>query len=462
MSETTSNRETLASRLGFIMLSAGCAIGLGNVWRFPFIVGQHGGGIFVLFYLFFLLILGYPMLMVETAIGHAGRSNLVGAFRNLASTGKGIWGGVGRVLISGCLLLLMYYTCVSGWLVFYTGYYARGLISSVSGTNTEEFFNNLISSPKHSTCYMLFCTTLGTIVCWFGLRKGVECCVKYMMCALLLLMIALAGYALTLPGAKEGILFYLKPSWAHFTKAPVDTIFAAMGQALFTLSLGVGAMTIFGSYLPQKKSLARECVWIILLDTFVALCAGFIVFPICKSYGINPAQGPGLIFVSLPKAFHFMPGERFWGTLFFLFLSLAALTTIVTVFENLIAYLQDEHHFGRKSATLAVGIGVSVLSLPCVFGYNLLSNVHPLGGQSTILDFEDFIVSQNLLPLGSLVLILFCFVSFGWGKKGFVKELESGENWKIPRLILFYGEYLLPLIIVLIFILGYYQKFFCK
>ena len=459
MSETTSNRETLASRLGFIMLSAGCAIGLGNVWRFPFIVGQYGGGIFVLFYLFFLAILGYPVLMIEMAIGHGGRSNLAGAFRNLASTGKGVWGTVGRIIISGCLLLMIYYTCVSGWLFSYTGYYARGIFSGVNGENTGEFFGSLISSPTRSTGYMLLATALGTIVCWFGLRKGVECCVKYMMGALLLLMFVLAVCALTTPGAKEGVIFYLKPDWSHFTKSPLETIFAAMGQAFFTLSLGIGAMTIFGSYLPGKKSLAKECAWIVLLDTLVALCAGFIVFPICKSFGIDPAQGPGLIFVSLPKAFHSMAGERFWGTLFFFFLSLAALTTIVGVFENLIAYLQDEHKFGRKGATLAIGIAVSLLSLPCVFGYNLLSGVHPLGGQSTILDFEDFIVSQNLLPIGALVQIVFCFASFGWGRKGVVEELESGQDWKIPRWILFYAEYLLPLVILFIFILGYYQFF---
>ena len=460
MAEDSSNREKLASRLGFIMLSAGCAIGLGNVWRFPFIVGQYGGGIFVLFYLFFLLILGYPILMTEMAIGRGGRSNLAGAFRNLAATGKGMWGMVGRVIISGCLILMLYYTCVSGWLLSYTGYYARGILSS--GTNTEEFFGALIASPTRSTGYMLLTTLLGGIVCWFGLRTGVECCVKYMMCALLVLILVLAGYALTTPGAKEGVLFYLKPNWGHFVKAPMQTILAAMGQAFFTLSIGLGSMTIFGSYLPWKKSLARECAWIIILDTFVALCAGFIVFPICKSYGINPAQGPGLIFISLPKAFNSMPGGRWWGTLFFLFLSLAALTTIVTVFENLIAYLQDEHKFGRKGATAIVGLLVAVLSLPCVFGYNLLSNVHPLGGQSTILDFEDFIVSQNLLPLGALVMLLFCFSSFGWGRKGFVKELEAGQSWKFSRSVLFCWEYLVPLVIVFIFIMGYYQTFFIK
>ena len=451
------SRETLATRLGFIMLSAGCAIGLGNVWRFPFIVGQFGGGIFVLLYFFFLIVLGFPALMTEMALGRGSRSNLVGAFRILSAMKKGAWVAIARVLISGSLILMLYYTCVSGWLFSYTGYYARGIFADNASVSTDEFFKSLIASPMRSTMYMLLATAFGSLICWCGLRKGVECCVKYMMCLLLALIVVLVAYALSMPGAKEGIAFYLKPDLGCFAKAPMKTIFAAMGQAFFTLSLGLGAMTIFGSYLELKRPLAKECAWIIALDTFVAFCAGLIVFPICKSYNIDVAQGPGLLFVSLPNAFNNMPAGRIWGSLFFLFMSLAALTTIVAVFENIVAYLQDEHKFARRNATLAVGITVAVFSLPCVFGYNVLSWLHPLGGNSTILDFEDFLVSQNLLPLGTFIQAIFCFSKYGWGGKNYVLELEAGQKWRIPKIAILYGKYVLPVIIVAIFIMGYFM-----
>ena len=335
--------------------------------------------------------------------------------------------------------------------------YARGTITDcATPAESGAFFNNLLVSPERSAGYMLLAVALGTLICWFGLRKGVEYVVKYMMGALLVLMVVLAGYALTLPGAKEGLAFYLKPDWSHFAQNPLETTFAAMGQAFFTLSLGVGAMTIFGSYLSWKKPLAVECAWIIALDTAVALCAGFIIFPICKSYGVDVAQGPGLLFVSLPNAFHNMRLGRLWGTLFFIFMSLAALTTIVAVFENLIAYLQDEHRLGRHTATLVVGLTVAILSLPCVFGYNLWSACHPLGASSTILDFEDFIVSQNLLPLGSLVLCFFVFTKIGWGQAGFLAELEAGQRWRFPKVVLVYWHWVLPVIILAIFALGYW------
>ena len=453
-------RETLASRLGFILLSAGCAIGLGNVWRFPFIVGQYGGGIFVFLYLFFLVVLGFPILMTEMAIGRGGRANLVGAFRNLATRHQGFWIWLARVMISGCLVLMIYYTTVSGWLFSYAGYYARGTLDACN-TPAEigDFFNGLLASPWRLCIYMLLAVALGTLICWFGVQKGVEKSVKYMMGALLLLMVILAAYAMTTPGAKAGLAFYLMPDWNHFTKNPLQTIFAAMGQAFFTLSLGVGSMTIFGSYLNWKKSLATECLWIIALDTFVAICAGLIIFPVCKSYGIDVAAGPGLLFVALPNAFHNMPFGRFWGMLFFLFMSLAALTTIVAVFENLIAYLQDEHRFERKKATLTVGVAVALLSLPCVFGYNLWKACQPLGTGSSILDLEDFIVSLNLLPLGSLAMTVFAFDNSGWGQARFVAELEAGQSWRIPRVVLVYWRYLIPVVIFAIFLLGYFQMF---
>ena len=461
MTDNLPQRETLATRLGFILLSAGCAIGLGNVWRFPFIVGQYGGGIFVFLYLFFLLVLGFPVLMTELAIGRGGRSNLVGAFRNLAARHTTVWVWLGRILIVGCLILMIYYTTVSGWLFSYAGDYMRGTLANcATPAQSGEFFNQLLASPGCSGGYMLLAVAIGTLICCFGVQEGVEKCAKYMMGALLILMIVLAGYALTTPGAREGLAFYLKPDWGNFIQNPLETIFAAMGQAFFTLSLGIGSMTIFGSYLNWKKSLAAECGWIIALDTFVALCSGLIIFPICKSYNVDVAQGPGLLFVSLPNAFSNMAFGRLWGALFFIFMSLAAITTIVAVFENLIAYLQDEHRMNRTRATLIVGVMVALLSLPCVFGYNVWKNCHPLGGDSTILDFEDFIVSQNLLPLGSLVLCLFAFAKQGWGKARFVTELEAGQKWSFPGIILFYWQYLLPLIILVIFATGYWQKFF--
>ncbi len=455
-----SSRETLATRLGFIMLSAGCAIGLGNVWRFPFIVGKFGGGIFVFLYLFFLLVLGFPVLMTEMAIGRGGRSNLVGSFRNLATSHTVGWTWLARIMISGCFILMIYYTSVSGWLFAYTGYFARGVNTAfASAESSGKFFDELTKSPSRSTLYMLLATLLGSVICWYGVQKGVEKYVKYMMCALIVLMVVLAGYALTTPGMREGLAFYLCPNWNNFTQKPLETIFAAMGQAFFTLSLGVGSMTIFGSYLNWKKPLAKECGWIILLDTLVALCAGFIVFPICKSYNVDVGQGPGLIFVSLPNIFNNIPLGRIWGTLFFLFMALAALTTIVAVFENLIAYLQDEYSFPRRKATACVGLAVAMLSLPCVFGYNLLAFIKPLGGNSSILDFEDFIVSQNLLPLGALAMTLFCFSKSGWGESKFMNELEEGQPWHIPSAIRIYWKYILPVVILLIFAMGYIQMF---
>ncbi len=279
------------------------------------------------------------------------------------------------------------------------------------------------------------------------------------MCVLIIVMLLLACYAMATPGAREGLRFYLKPDWGRFAQNPLATVFAAMGQAFFTLSVGIGCMTIFGSYLSWKKSLAVECVWIIAMDTFVALCAGLIVFPICKSYGIDVAAGPGLLFVSLPNAFNGMHAGRFWGVLFFFFMSLAALTTIVAVFENLIAYLQEEHRMSRRAATLCVGCSVAVLSLPAVLGYNVLSFVHPMGGNSTIVDFEDFVVSQNLLPFGSLILVLFCFAKSAWGRERFIAELEEGQRWRMPRAILVYWRYILPLVILFVFFMGYYSMF---
>ncbi len=457
------NRETLASRLGFILLSAGCAIGLGNVWRFPFIVGKYGGCIFVLLYLLFLVILGFPLLLTEMAVGRGSQANQIHAFYNLSHAHKKTWRMLGVLGFLGCLLLMMYYTNVSGWLLNYTKEYIAGGISAYS---TAEDFGNLfgqtITNPWKSTGYMVLVCVLGGGICALGLKQGVEAIVKILMMGLLLLMVVLAVRSATLPGAAEGLKFYLTPNWSNFMKAPLETIFAAMGQAFFTLSIGIGSMEIFGSYLSWKTSLAKECFWIILLDTIVALSAGFIIFPICASKGIDMGAGPGLVFVSLPNIFADLLGGRFWGCLFFAFLFMAALTTVVAVFENLIAVFIDAKAMKRPWAAMLVTETVILLSLPCILGFSVWSGFTPLGAGSGVMDLEDFIVSQNLLPLGGITFLVFAFSKSGWGHENFVAELNAGQTWKFPTWVITYMKWILPFIILAVFALGYWQMFFSK
>ena len=457
----TKERENLTSRLGFVLVSAGCAIGLGNIWRFPFIVGKYGGCIFVLLYLLFLLLMGFPVLMMEMAIGRGSHCNLIQGLPKLASKGKRFWCAMGTIASLGCLLLMMYYTTVTGWLLSYTSDYITGSIAqgAAEGSNYGDFFVNLISDPKASGIGMFLACAVGGTVCSLGLKNGVESFVKYMMALLLILMGILAVRVLFLPNAMEGLKFYLLPNWQNFIENPYETIFAAMGQAFFTLSIGVGSMEIFGSYLPWKKSLAKECAWIIMLDTFVALAAGLIIFPVCASNGVDVSAGPGLIFISLPNVFTQIPGGCFWGFLFFAFLSLAALTTVIAVFENLLALLIDIFHWKRIVAGLFVGVVVASLSMPCVLGFNLWSDFQPLGAGTGVLDLEDFIVSQNLLPLGGLVMVLFCFLKFGWGRKNFLAEIHEGQLWKFNSFFVFYCQYLLPIILLAVFVMGYLQIF---
>ena len=461
MSETIEpKRETLATRLGFLMLSAGCAVGLGNVWRFPYIVGKYGGGMFVLLYLVFLAILGFPVLLMELSLGKASRQGHIGAFRALAKVHRPLWVGLARLFFLGNLLLMMYYTTVTGWLFSYTSFYAGGAMSNCA--TTEQIagqFTGLLASPGRSTFYMLLACLLGTLLCYGGLRQGVENSVKYMMALLFALMFSLAIRALMMPGAIEGVKFYLLPNWTRFSEHPLDTIFAAMGQAFFTLSLGIGAIEIFGSYISWKQSLVKESITIIALDTLVALAAGLIIFPACTTYQVDVGSGPGLIFISLPHVFQHLPYGRFWGTLFFLFLSIAALTTIIAVFENLIASLIDELKMTRKKATLLCGFIVATLSMPCVFGFNIWNAFQPIGKDTSILDLEDFIVSQNMLPLGSLLIVLFCTISCGWGCQGFDATITASRDKPLPRFLLFYCRWLLPLLISIVFLLGYLDYF---
>lgn len=457
------NRETLASRLGFILLSAGCAIGLGNVWRFPFIVGKYGGCIFVLLYLLFLALLGFPLLMTEMAVGRGSHANQVHAFYNLSHKFKSVWGFLGLLGFLGCLLLMMYYTSVSGWLLTYTKeYIAGGITSCVTPEDFGDFFGKTISSPVQAAIYMGIVCVLGGGVCALGLKRGVEGIVKILMMVLLVLMIVLAIRSATLPGAKEGLKFYLLPNWENFMENPLETIFAAMGQAFFTLSIGIGSMEIFGSYLNWKTSLAKECIWIIILDTLVALSAGFIIFPICASKGIDMGTGPGLVFVSLPNVFSMLPAGQLWGSIFFAFLFMAALTTVIAVFENLLALFIDSKWVSRPIAALLVTFAVIVLSLPCVFGFSIWSGFQPLGQGTGILDLEDFLVSQNLLPLGGVIFLVFSISKAGWGYDNFLKELQAGQSWAFPKAVLFYWKWILPIIILGVFVLGYWQMFFAS
>ena len=455
-----SQRETLSSRLGFIMLSVGCAVGLGNVWRFPYITGQYGGGMFVLLYLVCLLLLGLPLLLAELSVGRGGGANLVGSVRKLAATRKNLWVLPFKAVFTGNFILMTYYTVVSGWLLAYTVYYLTDAIGKCR--TPGEFgtlFSQLTASPVESGLYMAFTVLISALICSLGLQKGVEKCVKNLMFTLFVLLIVLAGYALTLPGAKEGLSFYLKPDWTKFSQNIGQTIFAAMGQAFFTLSIGVGSIAIFGSYINKERSLPGEGVTIVSIDTMIALLAGVIIFPCCFSFGVNPGAGPGLIFVSLPNTFAQMTGGRWWGVLFFIFLSVAALTTVVAVFENLIAYFMDEWRFSRRKASWITGGAVALCSLPCVLGFNVWSKFHPLGKASTILDLEDFIVSQNLLPLGAVCLAIFCSARYGWGWQNFITEANTGKGLKFPGALRWYFRYLLPLLVLSVMIVGYKQLF---
>ena len=454
-------RESLSSRLGFLLLAAGCAIGLGNVWRFPFIAGENGGGAFVLLYLIFLAILGVPVLVLELALGRASRRNYVGAFTELANSNPGIWRFFATLFYCGTLLLMMFYTTVSGWLIYYTSSYVTGAISScTTAEQVGNFFTNLLKSPGIMTVAMLVGVVLSGIICSAGLQKGVERIVKWMMGLLFLLLMVLCVKGLLLPGAAEGMKFYLLPDFSKFTIANIGkVIYAALGQAFFTLSIGIGSMEIFGSYIDRKHTLLKEASLIVVLDTLIALFAGVLIFSVCFSYKVDVSGGPGLIFISLPNIFKDMSGGRIWGAIFFFFLTLAAMTTLIAVFEAMIAYLMDEFKFKRAAASLIVTVAVAVLSLPCVFGFNIWSAFQPLGKGSNILDLEDFIVSMNMLPLGSLMIVIFCTWKFGWGWKNAIAEINEGNGMKFSGKNYFPVKYILPLVIIVIFVMGYLSVF---
>lgn len=453
------NRERFSSRLGFILISAGCAVGLGNVWRFPYITGQYGGAAFVLVYLIFLVLLGLPIMVMEFAVGRASQKSAARSFHVLEPAGTK-WHLQCYACMAGNYLLMMFYTTVGGWMAAYIFKTLTGEFKGLDSDGVAAVFNDMLARPGYMTFWMVLVVLLSFFICSLGLQKGVERITKAMMSCLFLILLILCIRSVTLPGASEGLRFYLIPDFARFTESGVgNTIFAAMGQAFFTLSLGIGAMAIFGSYIGKDRTLTGETINICLLDTLVAFLAGLIIFPSCFAFGVDPGQGPGLVFITLPNIFNQMVGGRIFGVLFFVFMTFAAQSTIIAVFENIISFSIDLFGTSRKKAVLINGIAIILLSLPCVFGFNIWSGFQPLGAGSTIQDLEDFIVSNNLLPLGSMVYLLFCTSRYGWGWKNFLAEADTGKGVKFPAWARVYVSYILPLIVLFIFIMGYYQKF---
>ena len=454
-------RERLSSRLGFILLSAGCAIGLGNVWRFPYITGRYGGAAFVLLYLLFLVFMGVPVMIMEFAIGRAGRMNIVGALKKLEPAGSK-WHGVGYLAIAGNYLLLMYYSVITGWLLYYFFSFISGsLNASFTTADVGTFFSSLTASPSLQIVLTALALLLTAGVVIIGLKNGVEKITKVMMVVLFLLMLILAIHSCLLPGAGEGIRFYMRPDFGNLVHEYgfSESIFAAMGQAFFTLSLGIGAMAIFGSYFDNKRSLGGESIRIICLDTTVALLSGFIIFPACSAFGVEAGSGPSLLFISLPNVFTQMGGGGVWGAVFFLAMIFAALSTLIAVFENICAYWMDMKGWPRKKAAVINFVLLFVLSLPAVLGYNVLSGIQPIGAGSTILDGEDFLVSNIILPLGSLAYVIFCTHRYGWGWDKFRAEANLGEGLKVPSALRIYCAWILPIIIAVISINGIYGVF---
>ena len=448
-------RESFQSRLGFILVSAGCAIGIGNVWKFPYVTGQNGGGVFVLFYLLFLAIMGVPVLTMELAVGRASRQSAVLGYKALQPKGSR-WHLHGWFCVIGCYLLMMYYTTVSGWMLGYFVKFATGTFKGLDAGSVDGVFGSMLGSAGEMTLWMALIVLSGFLVVSFGLQKGLERISKYMMLSLLVLMVVIAINNLTLDGALEGVKFYLLPDFQRAANAGIgNVIVAAMNQSFFTLSLGIAAMEIFGSYMSKDNTLAGEAVRICCLDTFVALMSGMIIFPACFAFGVQPDAGPSLIFMTLPKVFVNMAGGRLWGTLFFLFMMFASFTTVIAVFENLLASCIDNFGWERKKAVAINAIFILVASMPCVLGYNLWSDFRPLLGKD-VLDTEDFIVSNLLLPGGSLMYLLFCVSKWGWGFDKYIAEANTGTGLKMPagKAMKFYLQFLLPIIILAILVIG--------
>lgn len=452
-------REKFSSRLGFILISAGCAVGLGNVWRFPYITGKYGGAAFILIYLVFLVILGLPVMAMEFSVGRASQKSAAKSFQVLTPTKK-IWHLQGWAAMAGNYLLMMFYTTVGGWMIAYLVKILFGEFEGLDAAGVGAVFSDMLGQPGYMTAFMIITVLLSFFICSLGLQKGVERITKVMMSCLFLILIVLAIRSITLPGGMEGLKFYLIPDFGRMKEYGIfEVVFAAMGQSFFTLSLGIGAMAIFGSYIDKNRTLTGESINICVLDTLVALMAGLIIFPASFAFGVNPGEGPGLVFVTLPNIFNQMAGGRIFGALFFLFMTFAALSTVIAVFENIISFSIDLFGWDRKKAVIVNMIAIILLSMPCVLGFNVWSGFAPLGAGSTIQDLEDFIVSNNLLPLGSMVYLLYCTSKYGWGWDNFIAEADAGTGVKFPKWARFYVTWILPLIVLFIFVMGYIQKF---
>ncbi len=452
-------RERFASRLGFILISAGCAIGLGDVWRFPYITGQYGGGIFVLIYLVFIFLLGLPIITMELAVGRASQKSIATSFNVLEKEGHK-WHWMGYAGIAGNYILMMFYTTIAGWMLAYFYKFLTGKFVGLDAPQVAQVFTDLTANPVEMTIWMVITTVFCFGVCSLGLQSGVEKVTKVFMVLLLAIIVLLAVKSMTLPNASAGLKFYLMPDLNRIRETGLwETIFAAMSQAFFTLSIGIGSLAIFGSYIGKERRLLGESINIAVLDTSVSLIAGLIIFPACFAFNVDPGQGPGLVFITLPNIFNAMAGGRIWGSLFFIFMCFAAYSTVIAVFENIMSFGMDLWGWSRKKASVINIILVIALSLPCILGFNVLSSIQPLGPGTGILDLEDFIISYNLLPLGSLVYLLFCVSRYGWGFDKYMEEMNTGAGLKMPRALRGYLTWVLPVIILVVLIQGYVNVF---
>ena len=456
-------RERLSSRLGFLLVSAGCAIGLGNIWRFPYITGKYGGAAFVIIYIMSLLLVGIPILIMEFSIGRAGQRDIAGSYKVLEKKGSK-WHIIGYIQIIGCLILMMFYTTVAGWSIIYSFYMLIGRVDNLNAEGVGELFGATLSNPYVSVAGLFVTVLLATIICFIGLQKGVEKYSKFMMSSLFIIVVILIIRAVTLPNAIEGVKFYLLPDLGKMFDGGIknffEVVYAAVGQAFFTLGIGIGSMTIFGSYIGKERTITNETLIIVVLDTLIAFLSGLVIFPASFAFGVNPGEGAGLAFVTLPNIFNSMPLSRVWGLLFFVFLSMAALTTVITVFENLIAFTMSEFNLKRNISSIIVGIVVFVLGSTTALGFNVLSFIEPMGKGTSFLDLYDFIVTYNLVELGGVYIIIFCVSKYGWGWDNFIKEADMGRGIKFPQFTRFYVTYILPLIIFIIFIINYIVKFY--
>ena len=454
-------RESFGSRLGFILISAGCAIGLGNVWRFPYIVGQYGGAAFVLVYLLFLVLFGVPIMTMEFSVGRASGQSIARSFQEIEPKGTK-WHWFSWLGMAGNYLLMMFYTTVAGWMIYYFIKMMTGQFAGLNADQVYDAFGGMTASPDIQVGYMVLVCAIGMLICSLGLEKGVERITKVMMVALLLIISVLAVHAMTLPGAKEGLRFYLVPDFGRMVENGLgEALFAALGQAFFTLSIGMGSMAIFGSHIGRDRRLLGESVSITVLDTFVAFVSGLIIFPSCFAYNVAPDNGPNLNFVTLPNVFNAMPGGQIWGTLFFLFMIFAALSTVVAVFENIISFGMELHGWSRQKSCGINFVAIIVLSLPCALGFNVWSGFAPFGAGSTVQDLEDFIISNNILLIGSLVYVLFCVLKKkAWGWDNFLAEANAGKGMKFPKWLRVYCTYVMPVILLILLVQGYVTKFF--